>query len=108
MSFRKAYARTLGPLLAAFSKRRERETFNPKREAVTAPDVPTVYTIYDYDEKSELVTTDQLSHCSPHTSKQLNTWINVDGLRKEEVERLCSNFGIHPAYRRYFKHRSAG
>ena len=24
------------------------------------------------------------------------SWINVDGLRKEEVERLCNHFGIHP------------
>lgn len=97
MSFRKAYARTFGPILSAFSKRRKRETYNPKREAVTSPGVPTVYTIYDYDEgKCELITTDQLEHCSPHANKALNTWINVDGLRKEEVERLSASFGVHP------------
>ncbi|PSK93982.1 magnesium/cobalt transporter CorA [Taibaiella chishuiensis] len=97
MSFRKAYARTFGPLLSAFSKRRKRDTYNPKREAITAPDIPTVYTIYDYNEgKCERIATDQLVHCMPHTHDTHNTWINVDGLRKEEVERLCANFGIHP------------
>ena len=24
------------------------------------------------------------------------TWINIDGLRKEDVESICNHFGIHP------------
>src|SRR5690242_4271562 len=25
-----------------------------------------------------------------------NSWINIDGIRKEDVEKVCAHFGIHP------------
>jgi magnesium transporter len=29
-------------------------------------------------------------------SSSSNTWINIDGLRKDDVEKICEHFGVHP------------
>lgn len=31
----------------------------------------------------------------PFINSQSNTWINIDGLKKDEVENICTHFGIH-------------
>ncbi len=33
--------------------------------------------------------------CYPFLNSESKTWINVDGLKKEDVEKLCAHYGIH-------------
>ena len=37
----------------------------------------------------------KVEECFPFLKSESKTWINVDGLRKEDVEKLCLHFGIH-------------
>lgn len=52
--------------------------------------------VYDYDKTcnnySEYKNVEDVFHFLDTTT---NKWINIDGLRKEDVERLCMHFGIH-------------
>lgn len=59
--------------------------------------VDTVYTLFNYDtaELSEDRFSQQVDW-APITSAHQNTWINVDGLCKTEVESLTDYFKIHP------------
>ncbi|WP_216629422.1 magnesium/cobalt transporter CorA [Taibaiella lutea] len=95
--FRRAYNKTIGQFLPIMNKRKKLSTYNPKREIVTLPDMPTVYSNYSYNEKTiETFATKSFEQCTFHIDPQNVTWINVDGLRKEEVEELCERFHIHP------------
>jgi magnesium transporter len=70
--------------------------FNPAEEIRVTEDTPTAYSIYEYDERScESFQSESLKDCQPSGSGRLQ-WINVDGLRKSEVETLCRHFQIHP------------
>lgn len=94
---RSAYKKTIGQFLPALHKSKKLNTYNPKREIVTAPELPTVYTIYNYNaEHFESFTTPSFAQCTLKIHPDTVSWINVDGLRKEEVERLCEHFNIHP------------
>lgn len=59
--------------------------------------MPTVYSSYSYTaEDMETFVTESLKDCILTVNPRHITWINVDGLRKEEVETLCERFNIHP------------
>jgi len=95
--FRTAYNATLGQILPSFSKRKKMNTYNPKRTIESSADVPTVYSLYQYnDEVFETQSTRALSECIKARHSENNTWINVDGLKKNEVEELCGSYNIHP------------
>ncbi len=56
-----------------------------------------VVSIYDYntellEEKKFTV----IDNCFQYKTSGRTTWINVDGLRKADVEALCTHFDIHP------------
>lgn len=87
----------MGQILPSFSKRKKLNTYNPKREIITTSDTPTVYSRYNYDADTiHHYTTESLSECTTEKPEEQVTWINIDGLRKHEVERLCRHFDIHP------------
>jgi magnesium transporter len=74
----------------------------PRYDPATIPEqrnqeIDTVYTLFNYDasELSEFQSKQQVDW-APITSAHQNTWINVDGLRKDEVESLTAYFKIHP------------
>jgi magnesium transporter len=52
--------------------------------------------VYDYDvdaiEEKELST---VPACYVYIESPKTTWINVDGLRKNDVEAICNHYGIH-------------
>ncbi|RYZ34882.1 MAG: magnesium and cobalt transport protein CorA, partial [Sphingobacteriales bacterium] len=95
--FRKAYKKTIGQILPSFTKRKKLNTYNPKREILTTSDIPTVYSRYDYNGNtiSNQVTESQ-HDCTSSEHADMVTWINIDGLRKAEVERLCRHYNVHP------------
>lgn len=68
-------------------------TVIPHREEAT--DV--VVSVFDYDATSlEEKKFDGISECFKYKSSGHITWINIDGLRKADVEAICAHFDIHP------------
>jgi magnesium transporter len=52
--------------------------------------------IYDYDASSLVESRkDTVESCFPFKDSEKVTWINIDGLRKSDVEAVCTHFGIH-------------
>jgi magnesium transporter len=52
--------------------------------------------VYDYNTThyfEEQITA--LPDCFKYISSQNITWLNVDGLRKDDVEKICNHYGIH-------------
>lgn len=86
-------------LLMVRTPREPRPVLNPGRDVVdnTSRTEPTVYTIFDYNAThlSEHTAPDEHS-CTAFDRNGRVTWINVDGLKKEEVEHLAQHFKIHP------------
>jgi magnesium transporter len=80
-----------------YSGRTSHKTFNPAREGEQQrPDVAPVYTVFDYDAGHlEERTLPHVEACFPFLNSGHTTWLNVDGLRKEDVERLCRRYNVH-------------
>ncbi len=93
-----ATRRVVDGLLTA-SGRRPRQVFNPGREpaAARADAATTIYTIFNYsaDLLDERTVPDEKA-CTAYASGPDVTWINIDGLKKTEVEHLAEHFKIHP------------
>ena len=54
-------------------------------------------TVYDFDETSvEERTLTQIEECMVYRENKSVTWINIDGIRKHDVEFVSEKFGIHP------------
>lgn len=52
--------------------------------------------VYDYNQQN--IDVKELSNvpaCFPYLDSPKVTWINVDGLRKTDVEAICNHYGIH-------------
>jgi len=82
-----------------FSSRRTKEilsvnpTIIPHREE--AADV--VIQVFDYDATSvEEKQLNSVEACFKYKTSGRITWINIDGLRKAEVEAVCNHYNIHP------------
>ncbi len=61
----------------------------------TEPDELKIY-VYDYD--ATTIDTKELSgitSCFAYVDSPKVTWLNVDGLRKNDVEIICAHYGIH-------------
>ncbi|MFZ4770054.1 MAG: magnesium/cobalt transporter CorA, partial [Ferruginibacter sp.] len=53
--------------------------------------------LYEYNnDKVDSYTLKDVDDCFPYLNTPTNSWINVDGLRKEDVEKLCTHFAVHP------------
>lgn len=94
MSKRKYFSYILNPLELLRTKKvlKVNPTIPPIRQESEAIKI----FVYDYDgasiEEKEL---SSVSACYPYLDSQKNTWINVDGLRKSDVENICNHYGIH-------------
>ncbi|MEJ7610099.1 MAG: magnesium/cobalt transporter CorA [Ferruginibacter sp.] len=57
----------------------------------------TQITVFEYS-KDEFAfhRLERVEDAFPYLHTASNTWINLDGLRKDDVEKLCGHFGIHP------------
>ena len=52
--------------------------------------------VYDYNAASvKMQEYSQATACFPYAHTETTTWINVDGLRKDDVEVICNHFGVH-------------
>ncbi len=68
-------------------------TVMPQREEAAKV---TAY-VYDYDAQTiEQHHFDGVQGCYPYKNSGRISWINIDGLRKADVESICNYFNIHP------------
>ncbi|MEP7255697.1 MAG: magnesium/cobalt transporter CorA [Ferruginibacter sp.] len=52
--------------------------------------------VYDYNATHiDIKELNSVPECYPYINQQTVSWINVDGLRKTDVESICNHFGIH-------------
>lgn len=52
--------------------------------------------VYDYNaQKIDIKEMSKVTDCFPYINADSVSWINVDGLRKADVENICSHYGIH-------------
>lgn len=53
--------------------------------------------VYDYDsEHLEAQKIDQVSDCFRYKNSSKVTWINLDGIRRKDIDEVCTHYGIHP------------
>jgi len=56
-----------------------------------------VVSVFDYNADTlEEKTLPAVGDCFMYKTSGRNTWINIDGLRKTEVEAVCAHYDIHP------------
>lgn len=81
-----------------YSKRRPMTVYNPVRsEPPNRENVRPIYTVFNYDGHSlDERPLPDVHTCYHFAQNERTTWLNVDGLNKEEVEQLCAHFDIHP------------
>ncbi len=96
--FRKAYRKTIGQIFSSTERKKRRNTFNPKRILSSVADTPVTYSLFRYNSKDleSRVSTHWQKGDKPLPETDHITWINVDGVSKEAVEQICSDFGVHP------------
>lgn len=71
--------------------------FNPVTAVSSRKPVDHVrITVYEYDSGYfHEETTDTVSDCFRFAETDTKKWINVDGIRREEVESICRHFNVH-------------
>lgn len=85
-------------LTGIFKTRRTREIFrvNPTREPVRTEPEEVIVSVYDYNKDflnaKEL---NKLEDCLQFKDNGNITWVNIDGIRKADVEYINNVFGIH-------------
>jgi magnesium transporter len=92
------YLRYLGlPLL--FGTQRTKEILHVNPTAIPTRTDPEEVSIHIYNYNAELVQERKLSsiaECYSYKDDQHISWINIDGLRKMDIEDLCAHFDVHP------------
>jgi magnesium transporter len=64
---------------------------SPRKE----PEATTIF-VYDYNpHKIDIKQLPGVADCFPFIDSSSVSWINVDGLRKADVEAICNHYGIH-------------
>ena len=82
------------------SIRRPLTSFNPAKAVEDSrPQIDPVYSVFDFDAKSVEEQQDiPYEECKNYINSGKVTWINVDGLKKSEIEKLSQDFKIHHLY----------
>lgn len=85
-------------VLSLFNTRRTRDIFQVNPTAVTARQEPSHIHINVFDYSPSHVEErkyDHISECFPLRDNSNISWINVDGIRKTDVEAICNHFNVH-------------
>ncbi len=85
-------------LPALFGTQRTKEILHVNPTAVPQRVEPETVSITAYNYNAEAVEEKQLQHiedCFQYKTSNRITWINVDGLKKTEVEALCNQYNVH-------------
>ncbi|HEU4859795.1 MAG TPA: magnesium/cobalt transporter CorA [Chitinophagaceae bacterium] len=92
------YLRYLVPL-NLFGTKRTREILsqNPTIIPLREDSKEIKITVYDYNADAiKMEELKDVKECFRFLSHQTVTWINIDGIRKADVETLCNYFAVHP------------
>ena len=92
------YLRYLVPL-NLFGTRRTREILsqNPTVIPLREDSKEVKITVYDYNTNTiEIHESVNINECFNFLHTNNISWINIDGIRKADVEAVCNHFGIHP------------
>jgi magnesium transporter len=92
------YLRYLVPT-SLFSAGRTREILNQNPTVIPLREdsQDSRITVYDYNDKNfQVFEPEKIEDCFRFLETKTITWINIDGIRKADVEILCNHFGIHP------------
>ena len=92
------YLRYLGmPPLFGTQRTKEILHINPTKEPVREEAREVKVSVYDYNEDHyEEHQSDNVEECFRFKDNKHITWINIDGIRKKDVEAVCSHYDIHP------------
>ena len=70
---------------------------NPTAVPIRKEPEEIIVTVFEYDkEKMTCHKLERVEEVYPFLEASFNSWINIDGLRKDDVENVCNHFGIHP------------
>src|ERR1043165_1587606 len=99
MAFRKQVKSLAASLLDwgwDYNNKKPHTTFNPTRTTIETGKVTPIYTLFHYNENE--LREEQLPEGEACTIKKHGdvVWLNIDGLKKDEVERIAATYGIHP------------
>jgi magnesium transporter len=86
-------------LMPVFNTKRTKEIFrvNPTVDPVREEAKEVKIDVYDYNaEEVQHLEFNSVKKCAKFKDNGKVTWINIDGLRKVDVEAICNAFGIHP------------
>ena len=92
------YLRYLVPL-NLFGTRRTREILNQNPTIIPLREDSKEIKITVYDYNADTIEMDEpkdVTECFKFLSHDTITWINIDGIRKADVEILCNYFSVHP------------
>lgn len=83
---------------ALFRTHRTKQILSAPKMPVTREDSDKITTtVYDYNidsfKEHELT---EVEHCFPFKNNDHVAWINIDGLRKADVEKVCEHYEVHP------------
>ena len=69
---------------------------NPTAEHTRAEATESKISVYSYSpEKMDVKDLKNVPDCFPYIKSESVTWLNIDGLRKEDVENISNHAGIH-------------
>lgn len=86
------------PLASLFGTQRTRELFQYNPTILPVREEADEVKIYVYDYNAQDFEEHRPAHvadCFSFRDNEHITWINIDGLRKQDVETICHQFGIH-------------
>lgn len=86
------------PLASLFGTQRTRELFQYNPTILPVREEANEVKIYVYDYSAGHFQEHNPAHaadCFSFRGNEHITWINIDGLRKQDVETICNQFGIH-------------
>jgi len=92
------YLRYLVPL-HLFGTRRTGEILsqNPTVQPVREDSQEIKISVFDYNASSiQIFEPKKVEDCFKFLSSETISWINIDGIRKADVETICNHFGVHP------------
>ncbi|RYD70363.1 MAG: magnesium/cobalt transporter CorA [Verrucomicrobiaceae bacterium] len=91
------YFRLIPELLFGTERTKEILNVNPTLEHERLPVSHILISVFNYDEESvheeRFEQVEDVFYCR---DEERISWINIDGIRKSDVEKVCTHFGIHP------------
>jgi magnesium transporter len=94
----KTYLKLLG-LEQLFGTKRTKEILSVNPTVIPIREEAKEVRVFVYDYDTETVSeheSDNVEDCLKFRDSHRMSWINIDGLRKADVERVCQHFNIHP------------